>query len=295
MWSGLALLPADSTPTPMIRSLRLGALLLVCLPCSAQQNRDDLTPMEIRYTTTVPEGAESMSIGIDIDRVNGPILHLSMPVWAPGSYRRRNYSGSVENLVVEAAGEIPLEATRIDDSTWSVATGGHRTIHVAYDLPPPRSNRFTRRSSNDDAETTGFSMSGPGTYMYVRGAKGLPVTSTYDLPEGWRVANGLLRTDDPFVRWARDYDTFIDAPSILGHFEQRTFEVAETPIHCVFFENSQQYDFDLDGVRRDRARRSWSYQGEPCSGASRFPNYCVPVHDARAAAVSSTSTPRASA
>ena len=52
------------------------------------------------------------------------------------------------------------------------------------------------------------------------------MTSGYDIPDGWRVANGLLPTSDPDVRYARDYDTFIDAPTILGIFmDGRKYEV----------------------------------------------------------------------
>ncbi len=236
-------------------------LLLVfgsCTLAHAQANRDDLTPLEISFTTTVSEDKKSFLVELDVDNVNRPTMHLAMPSWTPGAYGIGEYGENVSDLTVFGAGEVELDVTRMDAGTWSVATQGQPYIHVSYRVPASRGWRS--RSRDDEAPATGLRISGPRTYLYVRGAKTLPVTARYNLPRDWRLANGLLPTDDPNVRYARDYDTFIDAPGILGIFEERQFEVNGTPFTCVFFENAQEYDFDIDAFV-DIVRRIVTNQG----------------------------------
>ena len=213
---------------------------------SAQSNRDDLTPLEISYNTTVSEDHQSLRIDMRVENVRRPTLHVVMPAWTPGAYRIGNYGTRVEDLLVMGLDEGTLEVTRMDSGSWSIATEGVSEVQLSYKVPISRRGRFSRRSSDDDTPSTGLQIRGPGTYLYVKGAKDRPVTSRYNVPDGWRVANGLLPTNDPDVRYARDYDTFIDAPTIVGIFEERTFEVNGTPFSCVFFEDSQEYDFDID-------------------------------------------------
>ena len=69
----------------MIRNALLA--LSLSAPVLAQTNTDDLTPLEIAYTTSVSEDLKSLHIGIVIEKVGRPTLHLVMPKWSPGAYR----------------------------------------------------------------------------------------------------------------------------------------------------------------------------------------------------------------
>jgi len=230
---------------------------------NAQVNRDDLTPLDIAYTTTVSEDLKSFRVEMAVKNVARPTLHVAMPAWTPGAYGIGDYGENARDFAARTAGGAELEVTRMDAGTWSIASDGVRDVTVTYDLSASRRRGFggRRRTEESDAPATGLRIEGPRTYVYVRGEKALPVTSRYVVPDGWRVANGLLRTDDPDVRRARDYDTFIDAPTILGLFEERGFDVNGTPFTCVFFENEQEYDFDLDAFV-DVVRRIVVNQGE---------------------------------
>jgi predicted metalloprotease with PDZ domain len=222
-------------------------LAVLALPAGAQENRDDLTPLAIRYTTGLSDDLGKFRVRIEIEHVARPILHLAMPAWMPGAYFLGEFGQNVEGLTVRDGSGQERPVTRMDKGRWSVDSAGASRLDVAYEISAARRRRFGgRRPQEEEREVTGRSINGPATYLYVVGAKDLPVESRYELPEGWRVANGLLTDGDPLVRRARDYDTFIDAPTILGLFEERHFEVAGTPFHCVFFENEQGYDFDLD-------------------------------------------------
>jgi predicted metalloprotease with PDZ domain len=45
------------------------------------------------------------------------------------------------------------------------------------------------------------------------------------LPSGWKVVSALKETDDPFIFSAPDYDVLVDAPTEMGTFDVRRFEV----------------------------------------------------------------------
>ncbi len=245
--------------------------LLVSAPAavSAQANRDDLTPLEIAYTTTVSDDLQSYLIDLEVKNLARPYLHVAMPNWMPGTYYIGRFGDNVRELRATTTDGRPLEVVQMDHQTWSVAIDGVAQVRVSYELPSNRRRRF--RQAEADGPLTGVRLGGTDTYLYVRGSKLVPVTSTYRLPAGWRVANGLLPTDDPMVWHARDYDTFADAPTILGVFEERSFDVDGTPFWCVFFSNDQKYDFDIDAFVA-LVRKIVINQGE-LFGSFPFPNY----------------------
>ncbi len=234
----------------------------------AQTNRDDLTPLEISYTTTILEDRRGFGIEMVVENVRRPFVHVAMPAWTPGAYGLGDYGNNVRDLVVRGVDGIELDVVRLDSGRWSIDTRGQRSLSVSYSVS---SRRGRGRTGDENAPVTGARLHGPNTYLYVQGAKNRPVTSRYVVPEGWSVANGLLPTDDPYVRRARDYDTFIDAPSILGIYQEREFEVNGTPFSCVFFQNSQEYDFDIDAFV-EIIQRIVTSQGE-LFGSFPFANY----------------------
>jgi len=231
--------PAFRVSIP-VTAMKPSALVFSCLVLSSiatgQTNRDDLTPLEISYTTKVSEDLQRLLIEIVVDNCTRPTVQLAMPSWTPGAYHIGNYGEDVQDLQVRGSDGSSLAVTRMDRGTWSVARDGHSKITATYSLPATRRQRFGRRAPQ--GKVTGLNVSGPNTYLYVRGAKAVPVNSYYEIPEGWRIANGLLPTGTPGHRYARDYDTFIDAPTILGVYKERNFEVNGTPFSCVFFENA---------------------------------------------------------
>ena len=254
--------------------------LAVCLPIAlspavvAQVNRDDMTPLEIAYTTTVSEDRRSLEIEMVVDQFARPTMHVAMPAWMPGAYFIGDFGEGVTDLEATGSDEESLEVTRMSKGTWSIATGEHSHVHVRYTVPASRRRRAP--DPDEDQPVTGLRITGPATYLYVRGAKETPVTSTYELPDDWEIANGLLPTEDERVRAARDYDTFIDSPTTLGLFERRDFEVRGTPFTCVFFENEQRYDFDIDAFV-EIVRRIVIDMGE-LFGSYPFPNYVFLFH-----------------
>ena len=251
--------------------MRRAAILLLigalCPVLIAQVGRDDLTPLDIGYNVAILDDKLTVEVGIDVRNITRAATHVAMPNWSPGAYGIRRFGDRVTDLTA-VCGDQALDVLRLDHQTWSIDTEGIRSMRVSYRVEQ-RPRRFGSRATGD--AKTGMQVSGPGTYMYVVGGKERPVTVRYVLPAGWKLANGLLETDDPLVRRAKDYDTFIDAPTIFGIFKQYDFEVNGTPFACVFFENQQRYDFDLPKFV-DICKQIVTYQGE-MFGSFPFPNY----------------------
>lgn len=254
-----------------MRLLFLSLIVALQAPFVAQSNRDDLTPLDLSYALDVLPSRAGLHVELTIDRNSRPIVRVAMPNWAPGSYGIKRYGEGVKNLkVTDERAQKELETTALDHQTWSIAANGAAKIKVSYDIPEME-GRFAAGRPKEPAKITGFHFQGPATYMYVVGAKNLPCRVTYRLPEGWNVANGLLRTENPNARWAVDYDTFIDCPTIIGQYLEKTFEVDGVPFHCIFQSPTQNYDFDADGYA-EMVKKIVTVQGKIYGGFP-FPDY----------------------
>lgn len=239
-------------------ALRLTILCCLAVPLAAQENRDDLTPLELAYSVAVGPKLDTVEIGIDIANLRRPHTRLAMPNWMPGTYFIGRFGERVQDFKA-TAGDRELAVTRADFQTWSVATAGVDAMHVSYTLPRSTGSFGRRPAANEPV--TGFQIAGPATFLYVQGQKQRPITVRYDVPAGWQVRSGLLATADPAVFAARDYDTFADAPTLLGKFKEQGFTVAGTRFDCVYFANDQVYDFDLPAFTAI-CQRIVTYQGQ---------------------------------
>ena len=243
---------------PLLRCLCALVLVSGLEFAVAQENRDDLILPVISYTVKVLPDLRSLEVTLHVGRVHTDHLRVAMPNWSPGAYRLHNAGKNVKELrAVNAQTGAALDALRIDHATWSISTAGIGDVRIRYVVPPGR-RRFMPGQQSKKPE--GLHIQGPVTYMYVVGHKDRPVTCRYELPEGWDIANGMIPTEDRFVRTARDYDTFIDCPTMLGHFKTKEFRVGATPFACVYFDLTGSYDFDLDACT-DVVRRIVETEG----------------------------------
>ncbi|MCA9322925.1 MAG: M61 family metallopeptidase, partial [Planctomycetes bacterium] len=233
----------------MSRSFLFASLVLLTASTLPAQitNLDDLTPLDIGYRLRVQDDGRGLEVDMSIDRLSRSHLNVAMPNWSPGAYRFHDAGKQVRNFEARHAesGES-LPVMQLDHATWSIATNGCRCVEIHYELPAQdrATRRFTPRIPRD-ATPPGIHFQGPLVYMYVQGAKNRPVTCRYELPDGWEVANGMIETDDPMVRWAKDYDTFIDCPTIIGRFRTTEFKVDGTPVACVWWDMTEAYEFDM--------------------------------------------------
>ncbi len=176
-------------------------LLLAFLPLQEERSKTTVA-FEVDCARAL-EG--SVRVSMTVNNVTGKEIELAMPVWAPGSYRIQNFQKNVSNV----ASKQKLE--EVDDKTWKIAAGGAESVTVNYDV----------KVSPGNVGDTWYDCIGPATFMYVVGQKDAPQSCVFKMPKGWNAINGLEKRDGAFV--ARDYDTFIDQPTMLGYFEVLEF------------------------------------------------------------------------
>ena len=196
---------AAPAPRRLAPSIRL--LLLVCLlwaPLSAK----------LTYTLSFKERtAHYVSVNLEIDGLRSrERLEFKMPVWIPGSYKVRDFSGNVEDFRI-TSGSRELPVTKVDKNTWQVELDGHRRINVKYKVYAFGQDHRTSFVDADRAMLNGASV-----FMYPVGMETKESLVVVDLPRGWQRATCSLPSvggRSPVFR-APDYDTLIDSPLMIG-------------------------------------------------------------------------------
>ncbi|MFN9743462.1 MAG: M61 family metallopeptidase [Acidobacteriota bacterium] len=167
-------------------------------------------------------------VTIEATGVTGRTLDLALPSWTPGWYTIRPYASNLVKLQAHVNGRrLPLRA--LDKQTYRIETEGARTLTVEYDY-------YANNLAVNGAELTaqrGFFL-GTNIFFYVPGhTTDTPATLTFEIPDHWRVATGLKRGAGKHVYLARDFDQLVDAPTILGDFDQFTTTALGKPIQIV--------------------------------------------------------------
>ena len=210
------------------RVVALSVLVLVIAgmvaPTSAQ-SPPPAPPLAITYRVSATDRrAHLVDVAMRIENVpaTSPHVDLELPVWAPGSYLVREFSRNVQDERATVGGaSVPIVKTA--KNAWRVSLpiaapgDGPRTVEVAYRV---YANELTVRTSHADSDHV--YLNGSNVFMYVIGAKSLPVRVLLQLPSDWKVATGLTSagpaspmTADMMVTrafTAPDYDTLADCP-----------------------------------------------------------------------------------
>lgn len=207
------------------RAAVLVALVLSLAGTVAAQSPPPAPPLAVTYRVSAHDRrVHLVDIEMRIENVPSasPHLDLELPVWAPGSYLVREFSRNVQDERAKVAGaSVPIVKTA--KNAWRVSLpaaapgDGPRTVEVAYRV---YANELTVRTSHADSDHV--YLNGSNVFMYVAGAKSLPVRVLLQLPSDWKVATGLTpagpaspMTADLMVTrafTAADYDTLADCP-----------------------------------------------------------------------------------
>lgn len=198
------------------------------------EQRDDQlvnTSAAITYELSFDRAPQHLvHVRMRIERVQGDTLTLVMPVWAPGSYKVRDYAGyqgNVEAYVVRSGRRSSTTMRWRDKTSLEVTTNGADTVEVDYVVygheRTVRTNHINRMHA--------FLMP-VATLMYVEGRmdevhhvllkhdqKQWPQVSTQLSPVRTANADGILLG-------ALNYDLLADSPIEIGDQVVRTFTVA---------------------------------------------------------------------
>jgi predicted metalloprotease with PDZ domain len=150
---------------------------------------------------------------------------LSLPVWIPGSYLVREFSGQLLRISAEQGGQS-VAVAQTSKNSWEICADPRRALHVCYEI---HAHDPSVRAAWLDAERGFFN----GTSVCLRAhgqqdaAHELAVDAPAGLP-GWQLATPLLpvrAARNGFGRYrALDYDELVDSPVEMGAFWSGQFK-----------------------------------------------------------------------
>ncbi|MCF7687246.1 MAG: PDZ domain-containing protein [Cephaloticoccus sp.] len=139
-------------------------------------------------------------------------LELFMPVWMPGSYLVREFSGDIDYIAATSPSGQPLPLSKTVKNRWQVTTNGLDRVLLTY------------RLYGWDASVRGnwiegdFAMiQGAPTFLTLVENHQRPYTVKFVLPPEWAgTYTPLTPAAAPHTYTAPDYDTLIDSPILAG-------------------------------------------------------------------------------
>jgi predicted metalloprotease with PDZ domain len=147
-------------------------------------------------------------------------LQVRMSRSSPGRYAIHEFAKNVYQVwVVDGRGN-PLTFTRPSPYQWDIA-GHDGTVTVTYTLYADRAG-----GTYSGIDLTHAHLNIPATFMWARGFDDRPIMVTFSPEdESWKVATQLAPTDDPLVFTAPNLQYFMDSPTELSDFSERSWDV----------------------------------------------------------------------
>lgn len=208
-----------------IKCLLLFLILISGFRAAAAQNGD----LKISYTVSLQNPAsQQFRVTTEISDINQPRIDLSLPTWTPGWYTIENYAKNLLRFrVTDNTGKI-LPHTMSRKQTWNVDTRGIRQIRIEYDYQATVLALNQAKIAKDFAFFTGVEL-----FLQPEGHRDDPSKVRFIIPTGWKIISALKETADPMTFTASNYDTLVDAPTEMGNFDVRKFEVEGKPFYFV--------------------------------------------------------------
>ena len=203
---------------------RLLAVLFMTYATSAlAQTTAQTTAEPLRYSLSFPAPqTHYVEVSAEVPTGGRADVELMMAVWTPGSYLVREYSRHVEAVTAAGPDGRARPVEKSDKNRWRVTTGGARTVTVKYRV---YGREMSVRTNWIDA---GFALiNGAPTFMTLPDGIARPHEVVINLPQGWRRSlSGLPEMAGGEHRYrARDYDTLVDSPFLLGNPAVHEFTV----------------------------------------------------------------------
>lgn len=192
------------------------------------QDKDART---VRHALSAPRAAQHL---VHVKTLVGGLrgresVTLALPVWAPGSYKVRDFSKNLLDVKARAADTSrPLPIVKTRKNAWRVELAGAEAVELEYDV-----YGFELSVRTNHVDDRHAFVNGTNTFFYVEGELARPATVWVTPPSGWDVSCGLelvqSNPDGTRVFRAKDYDELADSPLELARFDRFTFEHAGVP------------------------------------------------------------------
>jgi predicted metalloprotease with PDZ domain len=178
----------------------------------------------VDHTVEVAPSPHLFHVTTEIKNLRQPQLDLALPVWTPGWYTIENYAKNILRMKFTDGEGRPLVYRLIRKQTWRIETNGSRNVKVEFDY-------FANVLALNQAKIAPDYAFFTGTQLFLEpvGPRSAPSTVRFKVPAGWQIVSALKETSDPVVFTAPDYDTLVDSPTVMGHFDVTRFQVAGKP------------------------------------------------------------------
>lgn len=193
-----------------------------------------MTENAVRYELSAPRPERHLLlVQASVGALRGrDELVLVLPVWAPGSYKVRDFAKQLQDLRATDERGRPLAATKIRKNAWRIPCRGAERVDVRYGV---YGFELTVRTNHVD-DRHAF-VNGTSTFLFVEGELDRPAIVEVVPPAGWEVACALEPREPSAAGrrafFAKDYDELVDSPIEMGRFERLTFVHAGVPHEVV--------------------------------------------------------------
>lgn len=192
-------------------------------------------------------------------------MHLSLPVWIPGSYMVREFSRNIIQVLAIQDGEI-ASCTQINKNTWQLDNlRCDSTVSIKYQV---YAYEYGIRSAFLDS-TRGY-FNPTSLCLAVKGFESeVHMIEIAGLPHGWQVTCALVsKAANLFI--AANYDELLDMPFELGTFERYEFSVAGVAHYLIL--SGTILPFDKKRMISDMTKIC-QYQVEMFGGVAPYASY----------------------
>jgi predicted metalloprotease with PDZ domain len=173
---------------------------------------------------------------------------VSLPVWIPGSYLVREFSGHLQNLKALQGKRAPAagQVIQLDKCSWQISCSPKRPLVLVYEVYA--NDASVRTAMLNDMR--GF-FNGTSLCLRVEGQESslhaLEIVPPKALP-GWSLATGLTPhkvNKSGFGTYRADsYDALVDAPVEMGAFWSGSFKACGVPHRFVVAGAAPSFDGD---------------------------------------------------
>ena len=173
---------------------------------------------------------------------------VSLPVWIPGSYLVREFSGHLQNLkALQGKRALPAgQLVQIDKCSWQIRCAPARPLVLVYEVYA--NDASVRTAMLNDIR--GF-FNGTSLCLRVEGLENklhaLEISAPKALP-GWSLVSGLTAhkvSKSGFGTYHADtYDALVDGPVEMGAFWSGSFKACGVPHRFVVAGAAPSFDGD---------------------------------------------------
>ncbi|MBL7032752.1 MAG: M61 family metallopeptidase [Candidatus Delongbacteria bacterium] len=208
----------------MTRTIRLlAAILLLGKVASAAS---------IEYTVEIDTtDLSGISLGLSFTALeDNPVVKL--PNWMPGAWMVADYARHLSEMQAEDALGTVLKVDKVAANRWLIECQQGREVRLQY-----RQNSSPRGFMGQKITSTGGTLFGAPTFIFVTGQLLQPLTIQFKVPSNWEIHTGLEPVATPGIGSslfrATDYHQLIDSPFRLGLCDSRTFPAGNKLITVV--------------------------------------------------------------